>query len=81
MRETQFEYRGYAARVEIDEPSTESPSGIYLTTIVVQPVAGGEPITVCRRWQGIFLAEASALEAAMARARAYIDGVVARGQA
>jgi len=77
MRESEFEYRGNHVKVEIDEPSTESASGIFLTTITVWPIGPdgerGQAVRVCRRAQGIFLAEASAHDAAVKRAKAYID--------
>ncbi|OZI59484.1 hypothetical protein [Bordetella genomosp. 11] len=83
MRDTEsFEYRGHRVTIEIRQPSAESDTGVYMTTIMVAgPAADGSfapPEYLCKRSQYVFLDDAAAREAAVTRAKAYIDDRLAR---
>lgn len=73
-----FEYRGHQVAIDIAQPSAESDTGVYLTTITIAaPGPDGRPNApqyLCRRAQYVFLDEAAAYAAAVERAKAYIDG-------
>jgi hypothetical protein len=78
MRDAQaFEYRGWLVTIEIRQPPAESDTGVYMTTIAIAAVGSdgmaGEPVFLCKRAQYVFLDEAAAYQAAVARAKAHID--------
>jgi hypothetical protein len=81
MRDIQaFDYRGHFVTIEIRQPSSESDTGVYLTTITVTaPGADGRsgpPAVLCKRAQYVFMDESGAYEAAVSRAKAHVDGLV-----
>jgi hypothetical protein len=83
MRDAQaFEYRGWRVTIEIRQPQAESDTGVYMTTIAIAAMgpdgAASEPMFLCKRAQYVYLDEDAAFQAAMARARAHIDGLPSR---
>lgn len=77
MQDRQFEYRGHIVDISVRQPSAESDTGVYLTTIRVTPLRAdgshGESIVLAKNSQGIFLAETDAYEAAEGKTRTYLD--------
>lgn len=78
MHDTEsFEYRGHLVTIDIRQPSAESDTGVYMTTITIAaPGADGKPgapAYLCRRAQYVFLDDAAAYAAAVSRAKAHID--------
>jgi hypothetical protein len=77
MRAPEFEYRGHVIAIKVRQFSAESDTGIFLTNITLTPLATagrrGEPVVLAKNSQGIYLDEAAAYGAAVAKARTYLD--------
>jgi hypothetical protein len=77
MQDRQFEYRGHIVDISVRQPSAESDTGVYLTTIRVTPTRAdgshGDAMVLEKNSQGIFLSEADAHEAAEGKTRTYLD--------
>jgi hypothetical protein len=75
-----FDYHGHFVTIEIRQPSAESDTGVYLTTITVTAPGPdgrpGAPLVLCRRAQYVYMDEAAAYDAAVARAKAHVDGSI-----
>lgn len=83
MRDAEaFEYRSWRVTIEIRQPAAESDTGVYMTTIAIAAMgpdgAAGEPVFLCKRAQYVYLDEDAAYQAAVARAKAHIDGLPRR---
>lgn len=78
MRDTEtFEYRGHLVSIDIRQPSAESDTGVYITTISIAAHGAdgtpGAPVYLCKRAQYVYFDSAAAHAAAVSRAQAYID--------